>query len=112
MTSYLLSMIQPTGPIPGPEVLGPVMQKLDAIREELQSKGQWVFGNGLTQPSSATLLTPKGDEVLVTDGPFAESKEYLGGITIIEAVDLDEALGVAEQFASITGLKMEVRAFR
>ncbi len=111
MTTYLLSMIQPTGPIPGPEVLGPVMQKLGAITEELEATGQWVFGNGLTQPSSATLVTPTGGDVLVTDGPFAESKEYLGGITIIKAADLDEALDIAKRYAAITGLKMEVRPF-
>ena len=64
MKQYLLSMYQPQGPIPGPEVLGPVMEKLGAIRAELASQGQWVFGNGLHAPETATVLRPKDVQCL------------------------------------------------
>jgi hypothetical protein len=112
MKQYLLSMYQPQGPIPSPEVLGPVMEKLGVIRRELQDQGAWVFGQGLHMPETATVLRAQGDEVLVTDGPFAEGKEYLGGVTIIKAPDLDAALGWARRYALITGLPMEVRPFQ
>ena len=112
MKQYLLSMYQPQGPIPGPEVLGPVMEKLGAIREELASQGLWVFGNGLHAPETATVLRPKDGEVLVTDGPFVEGKEYLGGVTIIKAPDLDAALAWGRRYTEVTGLPIEVRPFQ
>ena len=112
MKQYLLSMYQPQGPIPGPEVLGPVMEKLGAIREDLASQGLWVFGNGLHAPETATVLRPKDGDVLVTDGPFVEGKEYLGGVTIIKAPDLDAALAWGRQYTLITGLPIEVRPFQ
>ena len=112
MKQYLLSMYQPEGPIPPPEVLGPVMEKLGVLRRELQDQDAWVFGQGLHAPETATVLRPQGDDVIVTDGPFAEGKEYLGGVTIIKAPDLDAALAWARRYAEITGLTMEVRPFQ
>ncbi len=72
MPRYMLTMIQPVGVVPGPDVLGPVMQKLGVLRQELEAQGSWVFAGGLAQPSSTTTLKPQGDEVLVIDGPYAE----------------------------------------
>ena len=112
MKQYLLSMYQPHGPIPPPEVLGPVMEKLGVLRRELQDQNAWVFGQGLHAPDTATVLRAQGDDVIVTDGPFAEGKEYLGGVTIIKAPDLDAALAWARRYAEITGLAMEVRPFQ
>ena len=112
MKQYLLSMYQPHGPIPPPEVLGPVMEKLGVLRRELQEQNAWVFGQGLHAPETATVLRAQGDDVIVTDGPFAEGKEYLGGVTIIKAPDLDTALAWARRYAEITGLAMEVRPFQ
>jgi hypothetical protein len=112
MKQYLLSMYQPQGPIPPPEVLGPVMEKLGAIRRELQDQNAWVFGQGLHAPETATVLRAQGEDVIVTDGPFAEGKEYLGGVTIIKAADLDAALAWARRYAEITGLPIEVRPFQ
>jgi hypothetical protein len=112
MKQYLLSMYQPEGPIPPPEVLGPVMEKLGVLRRELQAQNAWVFGQGLHAPETATVLRAQGDDVIVTDGPFAEGKEYLGGVTIIKAPDLDAALAWARRYAEITGLPMEVRPFQ
>ena len=68
------------------------MAELDAMRAELKDAGAWVFSGGLHAPSTATVLRPKDGDVLVTDGPFAEGKEHLGGFTIVRAPDLDAAL--------------------
>src|SRR2546430_13812852 len=89
MTQYLLSMYQPDGDPPPPEVLDPVMRRLDALKQEMKDAGVWVFSAGLHAPSTATVLRAKGDDVLMTDGPYVEGKEHLGGFTIIEAPHLD-----------------------
>src|SRR5947208_10895348 len=93
MKHYLISFYQPDGPPPPPELLGPVMREMGIIRSELEAAGSWVFAGGLHPPSTATLVRATGDDVLITDGPFVEGKEVLGGFTIIKAPDLDVALG-------------------
>ncbi|NES16179.1 MULTISPECIES: YciI family protein [Micromonospora] len=113
MKQYLISMYQPAGAeLPDPEFLAGVMREVDAIGRELKESGNWVFGNGLHAPETATVLRPKGDEVLVTDGPYVEGKEYLGGITVITAPDLDAALEWARRYALATTLPVEVRPFQ
>ncbi|MGW4155965.1 YciI family protein [Micromonospora chersina] len=113
MKQYLISMYQPAGGgVPDPEFLAGVMREVDAIGRELREAGRWVFGNGLHAPETATVLRPKGDDVLVTDGPFAEGKEYLGGFTIITAPDLDDALDWGRRYALATTLPVEVRPFQ
>ena len=112
MPNYLLSIYQPEGPIPPREVLEPIMRELDAINRDMKSAGAWVFAGGLHAPSTATVIRSSDNEVLMTDGPFAETKEYLGGITIIDAPDLDAALGWAEKIARATTLPIEVRPFQ
>ena len=109
MKQYLISMYQPDGNPPPPEVLGPIMTKVGAWREDLKAAGSWVFTAGLQPPSSATVLRAKDGEVVVTDGPFTEGKEHLGGFTVIRAADLDEALRWGQRMAQITGLPVEVR---
>ena len=112
MKQYLISMYQPDGGVPPPEFLAQVMAELDAMRAELQEAGSWVFGGGLHAPSTATVLRPKDGDVLITDGPFTEGKEHLGGFTIIKAPDLDAALGWARRYALVTTLPIEVRPFQ
>ena len=112
MKQYLLSVYQPDGPVPPPEVLGPIMRAVEAVRAELQHAGVWVFSGGLHAPDTATVLRPSGDEILMTDGPFTEGKEHLGGFTIIEAPDLDAALGWGRKLARATTLPIEVRPFQ
>src|SRR5579863_4113162 len=112
MKQYLISIYQPDGPPPPPETLNGVMAGIDAIRAELQESGAWVFGNGLHPPSTATVLRAKDGDVLVTDGPFAEGKEHLGGFTIIKATDLDAALAWGRRYALVIGLPIEVRPFQ
>ena len=112
MKQYLISMYQPDGGVPPPEFLAQVMAELDAMRTELREAGSWVFGGGLHAPSTATVLRPKDGDVLITDGPFTEGKEHLGGFTIIKAPDLDAALVWARRYALVTTLPIEVRPFQ
>ncbi len=112
MKRYLLSVVTPSGGTPPPpEVLGPIMERVAAIDQELKEAGAWVFSGGLNAPSSATVLRMQGDDVLMTDGPFAEGKEYLGGFSIIRAADLDAALEWGRKLTRAIGLPIEVRPF-
>ena len=112
MKHYLLSVITPTdGQQPPPEVLGPIMEKVEAVNQELKAAGGWVFAGGLNAPSTATVVKANGDDVLMTDGPFAEGKEYVGGFTVIKAPDLDAALEWGGKFARAITLPIEVRPF-
>lgn len=111
MKQYLLAVYQPDGPVPPPEVLAKIMRDVEAVRDRMKAAGAWVFTGGLHAPSTATVLRPRGQEVMVTDGPFAEAKEHIGGFTIIQAPDLDAALAWGRQVALATTLPIEVRAF-
>jgi hypothetical protein len=111
MKQYLLSVYQPPGEAP-PEMLEPIMRDLARLNEELVAAGAWVFAGGLHPPSTATVLRPSGDEILLTDGPFAEGKEHLGGFTVILAPDLDAALDWGRKMARATTLPVEVRPFQ
>jgi hypothetical protein len=112
MKLYLISMYQPDGPPPPPEILEPVMRQLAVIRQELETAGRWVFVGGLHPASTATVVRVKDDDVLMTDGPFVEGKEHLGGFTIIKAPDLDVALEWGRRYARATKLPIEVRPFQ
>ena len=112
MTQYLLSIYQPDGPAPEPEMLDPIMRDVDAVKQEMKDAGVWVFSGGLHDPSTATVVRAKGDDMLVTDGPYVESKEHLGGVTIIEAPDLDVALEWGSKLArAVSLLPIEVLPF-
>jgi hypothetical protein len=111
MPQYLLSVYQPDGDPPPPEVLEPIMRDVHALRREMQDAGVWVFSGGLHAPSTATVLRMTGDEVLMTDGPYIEGKEHIGGFTIIRAPDLDAALEWGRKTAAVTTLPIEVRPF-
>jgi hypothetical protein len=112
MKMYLLSIYQPDGPIPPPEVLERVMRDIGAMNQELKATGSWVFAGGLHEPSTATVVRAKGGEVVMTDGPFVEGKEHIGGFTIIKAPNLDVALRWGQRLAQATSLPIEVRPFR
>ena len=111
MKQYLLSVYQPEGERPPQEFLDKVFHDLDVLHEELRAAGAWVFSGGLSAPSTATVVRLKGDDLLMTDGPFAEGKEYLGGFTIVRAADLDAALEWGRKLARATTLPIEVRPF-
>ena len=112
MKQYLLSVYQPEGDPPPPAQLEAIMRDLDALNEELKAAGAWVFAGGLHPPSTATVLRVKDGEVLMTDGPFAEGKEHIGGFTIIRAADLDAALEWGRRLSEATTLPVEVRPFQ
>ncbi len=119
MTQYLLSIYQPDGPMPAPEALAPVMRDVETLTSEMKAAGAWVFSGGLHPPTSATVVRHQNGEVLTTDGPYAEGKEHLGGFTIIQAPDLDAALGWGRKLAkaltlpaAASGLAVEVRPFQ
>ena len=109
MAQYLLSVYQPVGPAPSPEFLEPIMQDLEVLNREMKAAGAWVFAAGLHPTDTATVVRQQGAGLLITDGPFAETKEHLGGFTVIEAADLDAALGWAGKLARATTLPIEVR---
>lgn len=111
MQQYLVSVYQPDGDPPPPEVLGPIMQKVGAWNNELKAAGAWVFTGALHPASTATVLRVTGGDVVMTDGPFAEGKEHLGGFVVIRAPDLDSALDWSRKLAEATALPVEVRPF-
>ena len=112
MKTYLLSIYQPAGPPPGPEVLEPMMRELAALEQQLKDAGAFMFSAPLCPPSSATVVRVSAGDVLLTDGPFLESKEFVGGFTVITAPDLDAALKWGERLAAATTLPVEVRPFQ
>jgi hypothetical protein len=116
MAMYLLSVYQPEGPMPAPEFLAQIDKNLQELNQEMRGAGVWVFSGALEAPSTATVvrsprLQGSDAEVLTTDGPFTEAKEYLGGFTIIEAGDLDAALEWGRKLTTATTLPIEVRPF-
>ena len=118
MTRYLLNIYQPDGIVPPPELLEPVMRKMSALVQEAKDAGVWVFNGGLHQPSAATVVRIKEDDGIVTDGPYVEGKEHVGGFLIIQAPDLDAALAWARKMARALmlpghtdSLPIEVRPF-
>ena len=112
MKQYLLSVYQPEGDPPPPAVLEPIMRDVDALVQELKAAGAWVFNGALHPPSTATVVRLQGGELLMTDGPFAEGKEHLGGLTIVRVPDLDAALEWGRKAARATTLPIEVRPFQ
>jgi hypothetical protein len=112
MKEYLLSIYQPDGDPPPPAVLEKVMRDVDALNRELEAAGAWVFNAGLHPPSTSTVVRVRDGEVLMTDGPFIEGKEHIGGFVIIRAPDLDAALAWARKAAAATTLPIEVRPLR
>jgi hypothetical protein len=107
MTQYILTVYQPDGP-PPPD-LGEIMKDVEAWNRELKAAGAWVFTGGLHPADTSTVVRVRDAEVLVTDGPYIEGKEHVGGFTIITAPDLDAALEWGRKLAAITRLPIEVR---
>jgi hypothetical protein len=87
-------------------------KQVDAFNAELQSAGAWVFAGGLHPPTTATVVRAQGGQVVTTDGPFAETKEQLGGFWVIKAADLDAALDWAAKGSAACGGPVEVRPFQ
>jgi hypothetical protein len=109
MKQYLLSVYHPEDSIPEPEVAAKIMADVDALNTELQQAGAWVFGGGLFPSSTATVVRVEGDDILITDGPFAEGKEHIGGFWVIRAPDLDSALEWGRKATRACTVPIEVR---
>jgi hypothetical protein len=86
-------------------------QKILLLEEEMKAAGALVFSGRLTEPDTATVVRVSDGDVMTTDGPFAESKEHLGGFYIIQADDLDAALVWASKTTAAVGAPIEVRPF-
>lgn len=112
MKRYLLSIYQPDGPTPPPEVLAAVMEKVGDLTAEMKTRGAWLFAGGLHPASTATVVRVEGGDVLMTDGPYVESKEHIGGFVVIQAPDLDDALEWGRKLAAATTLPIEVQPFQ
>ena len=114
MTQYLLSVHSVEGEAQTPmsdDEMRQFMERVGALEEELKSSGAWVFGGALSEADTATVVRASEGEMLTTDGPFAESKEHLGGFYVIEAEDLDAALSWASKTADCVKTAIEVRPF-
>ena len=112
MKQYLLSVCYPAGSSqPAPAALSKIVSDVAVLRGEMQSAGVWVFSGGLHASNSATVLRHQDGDIVLTDGPFIESKEQIGGITIVRVADLDAALLWARKLARATTTPIEVRPF-
>jgi hypothetical protein len=105
---YLISVIHDQASLATPDEDAAI----DVFNDRLQAAGHWVFAGGLAFPEAGTVIDNRGEEALVTDGPFLESKEYLAGFWVIEAPDLDVALKLAAGASKACNRKIEVRPFR
>jgi hypothetical protein len=113
MTQYMFSVIHPETDYDNvPDNIDELYATVDTFNKELEAAGMWVFGGGLERPSTATTVRGHQGETLITDGPYLESKEYLGGFWVIEAPDLDEALKWAERASAACQNAIEVRPFQ
>jgi hypothetical protein len=112
MTRYLLAVHSSTKDWYGPEAeMQEAFARTELVNDRMRDAGAYVFAGGLKPADVATVVRQSGDEFLTTDGPYAETKEYLGGFWIIDAADLDEALDWARQATAACGGPVEVRPF-
>ena len=113
MTQYLLSVHYVDGKVSLPEAeQQAAFAATGLFNDELQAEGVWVFAGGLHTPDVATVVDATGAETIITDGPFAESKEHIGGFWVVEAPDLDAALALAARGSAACREIVEVRPFQ
>ncbi len=113
MTQYLLSVHSVEGaPARPDEVMQQAYRDVSAFNAELRDEGAWVFAGGLEPAGTARVVTAEGGKPLVTDGPFAEGKEHIGGFWVIEADDADQAIALAVRASTACAEAVEVRPFQ
>jgi hypothetical protein len=113
MTQYLMSVHTVEGAaVPEGEDLQRLYDQVDAFNEKVKDAGIWVFGGGLEPIEATTTVDATGTEPVITDGPFAEAKEWIGGFWILEAPDLDAALKLALEASAACEGPVEVRPFQ
>ena len=109
---YMISVLNDESvPLPTGADWDASLARTGKVNDEMQAKGIWVFAGGLAPSASATVVRVQDGDTTMTDGPFAETKEQLGGFWVIEVADLDEALGWAERCAEACWGPIEVRPF-
>jgi hypothetical protein len=110
---YLMSVHYVAGEAPRqPDVIQQMFAQVDEFNGKLRASGSWVFGGGLQEPDIASVVRTDSGQRVVTDGPFSEAKEQIGGFWIIEATDLDRALYWADQASRACMGPVEVRPFQ
>jgi hypothetical protein len=113
MTEYLLSVHMVEGaPVPSDDEMQQAFEQVDRFNAKLQAEGVWVFAGGLHPADTATVVDGTGTDVIMTDGPFAEAKEQLGGFWVINVADLDSALKWAAEASAACNGPVEVRPFQ
>ena len=114
MPTYLLSVHMVEGePAPSQEAMQAAFAAVDLFNAKLKAQHAWVFAGGLYPVDTATVVdASKGGDVLITDGPFAEGKEHLGGFWVITAPDLDAAMQWAAEGSAACAGPVEVRPFQ
>jgi hypothetical protein len=115
MTQYLISVWgseQEMYENASPETMEKAYAQVETYNKRLQESGSWVFAGGLEAPSTATTVDASSGDAVVTDGPFLETKEQLGGFWVVEAPDLDAALALARDASAACMARVEVRPFQ
>jgi hypothetical protein len=112
MKQYLLGVYSDESAPMSDEQMQAAFKAVDEFNSELQRTGAWVFAGGLQPLSSSTVVRAQSGEVVVTDGPFAETKEQIGGFWVVNARDLDAALDLAARGSQACGWPVEVRPFQ
>ncbi len=117
MTHYLLAVHGPAetneyGSYGSKEEMEAAFAATGAFNDRLKAEGYWVFAGGLEPASTATVVDGQGDKPVLTDGPYLETKEVLGGFWVIDAPDLDVALRLAAEGSKACRGKVEVRPFQ
>ena len=114
MKQYLLAVYSEEGGTDAlsQEEMQRAYQAVDAFNSAVQAAGAWVFAGGLHPSSTATVVRAQGGQVITTDGPYAETKEQIGGFWVIKAADLDAALDWAARGSAACGWPVEVRPFQ
>ena len=112
MPQYLIALVgEPDYATLAPEDLRQIGADVDAVVTDAQEAGVFVFGGGLHGPDATTVVDATGGTPVVTDGPYAETKEHMGGFSILELPDLDAALHWAGRFSAACRCPQEVRPF-
>lgn len=114
MTQYLLSVYVSDEEMANTSEadMQAAFEATDKFNDEVRAAGAWVFGGGLHPADTATVVKPNDGDAIVTDGPYVETKEYLGGFWIIEAPDLDAALEWAKKGSVACAGTVELRPFQ
>lgn len=113
MTQYMLSVPGSVDDeMPSEEVMQQMFADVEKFNQKVRDAGKWVFAGGLEPITTSTVVDATGDSPTVTDGPYSEAKEFLGGFWVIEAADLDEALQWAKEGSAACGGAVEVRPFQ